>query len=148
MFRAALLSAAALAALAIPSAAEATRPSCQQVIREVNREVTARRGRQASPLAVARTLGTEEEWVLRCMEAYGRVPGRKIKRDADEREAFERALEEGRPIERTEDTAHLSYEKEQRLRQERKERRQRQREEQEKKEFDYSSDPFFREFEF
>jgi hypothetical protein len=135
--------------LAVPVAAAAqNRPTCQQVIREVNREVNDHHGRHASPLAVARTLGTDEEWVLRCMQAHGRKPARQTRRSDDDREAFERALEEGRPVMTSDENAELRYDKAQELRLERRERRERQKAMEEHRKFYESDDPFFRDFEY
>jgi Skp family chaperone for outer membrane proteins len=130
-------------ATAPPAAAQMARPPCRKVIGAVNREVAARHGRPASPYAVARELGAEPEWVQRCMQAYGRVPARVVPQSEEDKEVFERALEEGRPMQLDIDKAELRYQKQERQRVERKEQRERRRKLREEKEFDQSSDPFY-----
>jgi hypothetical protein len=135
-----LLSTAALIpALAVPSAAQVSRPPCRDVLSQVNKEVNAHDGRPASALAVAKKLGTEPEWVRRCMAAYGRVPSQRSRMSDSDREAFERAVEEGRPIEVDEDNEHLRYDRLQEQRLERQELRARQKKLREEREFDQSS---------
>jgi len=106
----------------------------------VNREVFAREGRSASSRAVAKKMGIERSWVLRCMEAYGRVPSDRAHLSDADREAFERATEEGRPVRIEEDTAELSYEKQEKHRVEKAEQRARQKKLAEQKKFDESAD--------
>jgi hypothetical protein len=133
--------------LLVPAATRAgdddfSRPPCRTVMREVNREVSAREGHHASPRMVARTLGTEPEWVLRCMEAYGRLPSARGRLSRTDREALDRAVEEGRPLKIDEQDPEPRYEQRSRQRVERQELRERRRRLAQEKEFQNSSDPF------
>lgn len=121
-------------------AAPVNRPPCRKVLDEVNKEVNAREGRPASPRAVAHAMGIEPEWVLRCMDAYGRVPAERSRISAADREAFERALEEGRPVEVSDEQRELRYQKDEHLKVERQEMRQRRKQLEKEKEFDESAD--------
>lgn len=75
-------------AAVVPGAARAqARPTCPQVISEVDRVVDEQRGRPAGALTVSRRLDTDLIWVLRCMRAYGRVPAKDLRveeQDMDE----------------------------------------------------------------
>lgn len=135
-----LLVVLALCTSAGSAAAQVNRPPCRKVLDEVNKQVNARGGKPASPRAVAHTMGIEPEWVLRCMDAYGRVPAERSRLSAADREAFERALEEGRPVEVSEDQEELRYQKDQQLKVERQEQRQRRKKLEQEKEFDESAD--------
>jgi hypothetical protein len=136
--------------LAVPVWAEepvqgpVNRPPCRKVIDAVNHEVSVREGRPASSREVARKLGTEEPWVLRCMTAYGRVPSHPERLSDGARENFARAMEEGRPMELDENTREMTYEdNERRMKQEAQEiQKQKKKLEQQKKLFDKSSNPF------
>ena len=131
-----------LTGLAGLATAQVSRPPCRQVLGEVNKEVSLHEGNPASPRAVARRMGTETEWVQRCMEAYGRVPSERTRLHDSDREAFERALEEGRPVDKTEDTTDLSYDKQEQLRVERAEMRQRKKVLAQQKDFEESAESF------
>ena len=144
MIRLLLLLLALLVAVPVtPAAAQSERPPCNKVISAVNREIGRRGGNAASPRAVARTLGTEPGWVRRCMAAYGRQPARRHRVSDEEREALERAFEEGRDVQLDEETVEYSWERKRELQIERKELRDHQREMQERKEFYQSDDPFY-----
>jgi hypothetical protein len=135
-----LFVALAAGAAASPVAAQVSRPDCGRVLAEVNKEVNAREGRPASSREVAQAMGIETAWVLRCMEAYGRVPARRRRLNDADREAFERAIEEGRPVELSDDQRELRFEDEERLRTERQEIRERRKRLAQEKEIDESSD--------
>lgn len=137
------LVALALLAGAVPAFAQAVnRPPCRDVLSQVNKEVTAREGSPASPRAVARKMGTEPEWVRRCMESYGRVPSDRSRQSDADREAFERAFEEGRPIELGEEQDDLRWQKLEKQRLERAELRERQKKLRQQKEFEDSAESF------
>jgi len=135
-----LIVALAVCAPATHVAAQVNRPPCRRVLDEVNKQVNSRGGRPASPRAVAHTMGIEPEWVLRCMDAYGRVPAERSRLSAADREAFERALEEGRPVELSEDQPELRFEQEEKQKTERQEMRARRKKLEQEKEFDDSAD--------
>jgi hypothetical protein len=98
MFRG-LLRLACCAFLVLPSLAAAqARPPCSKVNSEVNRNVRARGGMPAGVAAVAKRLGTDQLWVERCMEVYGRVPAGGYRMNDFERERLEEALESGDPL--------------------------------------------------
>ena len=128
--------------------AQAERPSCGKVMGAVTSEISARRGRAASPRTVARQLGTDPGWVRQCMSAYGRRPAVGEKLTDEERENEERAYEEGRSITLNDDNKEESWERKRQIQIERQERRDVERELARQREFDESQDPFYKESEY
>src|SRR5262245_44822152 len=97
-------------ALAAPAAAQ-PQPSCEQVVREANREVNHHQGRPAKPRTIASHLGTDVEWVLRCLEAYGRAPDYSDRMTSALRDEYQRAREEGREVKVDEFDPEPAYER-------------------------------------
>ena len=106
----------------------------------MNKEINAREGRPASPRAVGKTLKTEPEWVMRCMEAYGRVPSERSRIADSDREALERAMEEGRAIEPDEDDVARHDEERQKTREIRELKARQKKLAEQQREFDESGD--------
>jgi hypothetical protein len=133
-----------------PVTAQSNRPSCATVMRQVNRQVTEGQGQPVRPRVVARILDTDPLWVRRCMAAYGRVPSQRAATSAEEREAVEMAMEEGRPVELDWENRDLAWESQRQLRMERSQQRLRRKlfaedraREKRQHAFDTGSDSFF-----
>lgn len=130
--------------------AQSSRPSCATVMRQVNRQVTQGQGKPARPRVVARILDTDPLWVRRCMAAYGRVPPQRGASSAEEREAVEMAMEEGRPVELDWENRDLGWENQRQLKLEGSQQRLRRKllaedkaREKRQHAFDTGSDSFF-----
>jgi len=92
---AALAATGALLVAGVPGVFAQSRPTCPQVISEVNRVVREQKGNPAGAREVADRLHTDVIWVQRCMQAYGRTPAKRIVRGDDDIDAVTAAVEEG-----------------------------------------------------
>lgn len=64
---------ATLATFTVAGTAAATRVPCEKILQEANRMTARRATAQIHPSVIARELGTEQDWVERCLSVYGRT---------------------------------------------------------------------------
>jgi hypothetical protein len=89
-----------VAAVLAPRRLEAGRVPCPDVIKEVDRVIGRRGSYRPDPLRIARRLGVDPEWVVRCARLYGRRLSKEPARLIDaERDQLDERWEADEPIE-------------------------------------------------